>query len=426
MFRSIIRFFNTGGLLKDSSTLFAGMAAINVCNLLFQILMGRCLKPQEYALLVALLGMFNILVVPLGVISSTVSRYASLLIQDGRKGDVRRLILYWLKFILIPGGILSLCCFCFPERVAGFVHLERTAPVFIFGAVILGAFIRPVLDGALLGLQCFKGWSISSSLGWSARLVVGGLLVLFVSPYAGWGLLGHGIGFYIAIVLGFYFVYSLLKGEQSSQQSLPKMHGYVFGSFFILLGFSCLMTGDVVLVKHLLPEAADDFSYAATLGRLVIFIPQALVASMFPKVVAEGGATRLQQSIFIKTLLMTLLATVAVATIFFFMVKFMLWFIYGINDPSDQLLHWSRMLTWIMVPVSLLSVTVRFALAQRKLRAVSVLPLAAICYISLSFAFGTDVNRILMLLGACTVLALLLCWYCMFGIRLASSGSLKH
>lgn len=176
------------------------------------------------------------------------------------------------------------------------------------------------------------------------------------------------------------------------------------------------MTGDVVLVKHLLPDASFDFSYAATLGRLVIFVPQALVASMFPKVVGEGGTSRLQYSIFIKTVLITLLVTAGVATFFYFTVEFLLWLIYGISEPASELVHWCRMHTWAMVPVSVLSVTIRFALAQRKLGAVSVLPLAAICYVSASFMFGADVNRILMSLCACTMFALLVCWFCLFGI----------
>lgn len=415
--RSVIRFFNTGGMLKDSSTLFVGMATVHVCNLFFQVVMGRCLAPEEYALLIALIGMFNILFVPMGVVSTTVSRYASLLVQEERRGDVGRLILYWLRIMLIPGGCLALGCFLFPDTLAGFLHLERSAPLIIFGIVVMGAFIRPVLDGALLGLQCFKGWSLSSALGWGTRLIVGTLLVLLVSPYAGWGLLGHGLGFYVAIGIGALVLAVQLKGHARSDRALPRMQGYVFASFFILMGFSCLMTADVVLVKHLHPEASGDFSYAATLGRLVIFIPQALVASMFPKVVAEGKGSRLQWQIFLRTCLMTLLCTVASAAVFWFVAKYALLLIYGISEPSGDLLAWCRTLAWIMVPVSMLSVTARFALAQRMFWAVSVLPLAAICYIALAFR-SESVEGLLTVLAACSLGALLVCGL-LLAVRLA-------
>ncbi len=416
MIKAIISYFNIHGLLKDGSKLFVGMAAVHACNLLFQVAMVWLLLPGEYALLIALLGIFNILVLPLGVVSSTVNRYASLLVQQKRAGDVKRLVFYWLKFMLVPGGILTLCCFLFPRQVAHFMHVDRTAPVLIFGVVVMGAFIRPVLDGALLGMQRFGEWSISSVVGWGARLVIGALLVMAISPFAGWGLLGHGLGFYVAIGIVALFLIKHLNGLPSTAEPLPKMQGYMLGSFFILLGYSCLMTGDVVLVKHLYPGAASDFSYAATLGRLVVFVPQALVMAMFPKVVAEDEGSHLHRSIYFKTMLMTLLVTMLSALCFFFLVEYAL-LLFGIATPSEEMINWSRSLAWIMVPVSLLSVTVPFALAQRRLWAVSFMPVSAICYIGFSLFFGTGVWSVLVCLAIVSCLSLMLCGFALFGTR---------
>ena len=417
MIRSIIRFFNTAGLLKDSSMLFVGMTAVHVCNLLFQVVMVRFLLPDEYALLIALLGIFNIFVLPLGVVSSTVNRYTSLLVQKNRTGDVKRLVLYWLKFMSIPGGIVTAYCLLYPLQVASFMHVDRTAPVLVFGVILMGAFIRPVLDGALMGLQRFGWWSISSVLGWGTRLIIGSLLVLYISPFAGWGLLGHGLGFYVAIAIGAYALFVLLKESPATSEPLPRMHGYLFGSFFILLGYSCLMTGDVVLVKHFYPESANEFSYAATLGRLVVFVPQAVVAAMFPKVVAEKEGNLEQRNVFLKSLLMTLLVTVCSATAFFFLAEYAFKWIYGIADPSEQLLWWSRALAMTMVPVSLLSIALPFALAQRRLWAVSFMPVAAAGYVGFSLLFGTGVNSILLCLAIVSCGSLMLCGFTLFGKR---------
>jgi O-antigen/teichoic acid export membrane protein len=193
------------------------------------------------------------------------------------------------------------------------------------------------------------------------------------------------------------------------------MQGYMFWSFFILLGYSCLMMGDVVLVKHLYPAEASDFSYAATLGRLVIFLPQALVVAMFPKVVAEDEGSRVQRGIYLKTLLMTLLVTTFAALCFFFLAEYALRWIFGIATPSANLLGWSRSLAWIMVPVSLLSVTIPFALAQRKLWAVSFMPVSAACYIGYPLLFGGGVNSILLCLAIVSVISLVLCGFTLFG-----------
>ena len=159
MIKTIFRSFNKGGLLKHSSILFAGTMGVHVLNVLFQMFMGRYLRPEEYALLAALLGVFNVLSTPLSVIVSTFNRYSSLLVQQNRAGDVLRLGLRWGIRLAIIGAIPSLLCFIMPQYIADFFHLERGEPVYIFG-VILG----PRFDWALALVWCF----------WCLRLPAGG------------------------------------------------------------------------------------------------------------------------------------------------------------------------------------------------------------------------------------------------------------
>jgi hypothetical protein len=266
-------------------------------------------------------------------------------------------------------------------------------------------FCRPVIDGVLMGMQCFGCCSFNNLLGWGTRLLVGAVLVIFISPFAGWGLLGHGLGFYVALLSGIIFLFSRLKGIPVTQLPLPEIQGYLWWSFFILLGYSILMMGDVVLVKHLYPESAGDFSYAATLGRLVIFVPQAFVTAMFPKVVTDKIGTPEQLKLYFKTLLITLITTVFSALVFTFMVRVLLKIIYGISDPSEDLLLWSRLLAWIMIPVALLGVSVRFALAQQLfMNSCSVIFLGGI-YITASFLYQGGVTFILLVLAALTLIA---------------------
>ena len=195
MIKTLFSFFNADGLLKDSSVLLIGMICVQFFNVFFQMVMGRCLHPEEYAMLISLLGVLNILSIPLGVVSSSINRYSSLLIQQGRVGDVRRLVLRWAIRLLVVGVFISLGCYFFSHTLATFFHLDRTAPILIFGFIVVGLFCRPVFDGALMGIQCFGGYSVSSALGSGIRLMSGGLLVVCVSAYSGWGLLGHGLDF---------------------------------------------------------------------------------------------------------------------------------------------------------------------------------------------------------------------------------------
>ena len=408
MIKPLIRFFNTDGLLKDSSVLFAGMAVAHVINLFFQMYMGRKLQAEEFALLVSLLGLLNVLTFPLGVFSTAITRYSSLLISSDRAGEIPRLLLFWGKRLVVVGLVCSLFCFIAPGPIASFLHLDRVAPVFIFGIILTGLFCRPIVNGALLGLQRFDIWCWGTVAGALVRLFIGAYLVAAISPFAGWGLLGHGLGFYATIFFGVGFLTFMLKGSGATREPLPAMKHYLAGSFVIMFGYSILMTGDVVLVKHLMPEAAGDFAYAATLGHLVLFVPQSLVGAMFPKVVADGQETSKQRGLLLKTLLASFICAAATAGVFTLFAHWLPRLLFGISEPSDELVRWLRFLSWAMVPVALLSSFMRYALAQHRLAVASAIPLSAIGFIGCTFVWVGTPDRLLLLLGLFSSAALLL------------------
>ncbi|MDF7808352.1 hypothetical protein P4E94_12935 [Pontiellaceae bacterium B12219] len=408
MIKALVRFFNADGLLKDSSVLFVGMAIAQVINLLFQMYMGRRLLPGEFALLVSLLGLLNVLTFPLGVFSSAITRYSSLLIKSDRAGDIPRLLFFWGKRLVVVGLVFSLLCFSAPGPIALFLHLDRVAPVYIFGFILTGLFCRPVVNGALLGLQRFDIWCWGTVIGALVRLIVGAYLVAAISPFAGWGLLGHGLGFYATFFFAAAFLVVALKGAATTGEPLPAMNHYLAGSFVIMFGYSILMTGDVILVKHLMPDVAGDFAFAATLGHLVLFAPQSLVGAMFPKVVADGNETSKQRMLLLKTLLASFIFAVASAVVFSVFARILPRLLFEIPEPSDELVRWLRQVSWAMVPVALLSSIMRYALAQHRLAAGSMIPLSTIGFIGCAFGWAETPDGLLGLLSLFSSVALLL------------------
>ena len=228
----------------------------------------------------------------------------------------------------------------------------------------------------------------------------------------------------MALGVGMIFVFRRLRHYESTTEPLPKMHAYMLGSFFVLLGYSILMTGDVVLVKHLFPDDAPSFSYAATLGRLVIFIPQAFISAMFPKVVSDNGASDVQRKVFTRTLFATLLLTVCASVLFIPLTRLGLLILYGIEDPSSELVLWSRLLAVTMIPVALLNVATRFALAQHRLYIAIVVPLAALCYLLFVYLFPTRITMVLYTLGSVSWIGLIiLSGWLIFGSSYKARGN---
>lgn len=351
-------------LLKHTSILFIGMMVVNICNVVFQMAVIRALPEIEYSLLAAFLGVLMILARPLSTLTTGVSHYSSLLMQDGRIGDVSRLLKKWLFLTGIPGVVFGAGVVALNRPLAGFLHLERVAPVIITGAVLPVLFWLPIVNGAGQGLQRFGWCSVSTIVGALTRLVLGAGLVWFIYPACGWAMLGHGLSLYVSLGVLLLGLFLMLHGKQKSNAALPSIRFYLLQSFFIQAAYAVLMTADVVLVKHFLPEDTE-FAYAATLGRMVVFLPGAIAIAMFPKVASRGGTTEEQRAIFFRSFGYTALF-VGAAIVGCVLFSGLLLRIMGVADASTYLNKMIWMMALVMGFSALLNVVVQFLVAQRR------------------------------------------------------------
>lgn len=405
-----LNFLKNDKFTKDSLILFIGLFFAHILTVLFQVIMGRTLNSDEYAILITLLGILNIFVIPIGVVATTINRFSSLLIQQNRKGDIKRLLYYWLKRMLIIGLLLSVILCFFSESISNFFHLDRQTPIYILAIIVIGLFLRPIIDGILMGMQTFFYWSLINVLGWLVRFIVGAFLVIYISSFAGWGLLSHGIGFYGAITLGIVLIFKKLYNHKKTDIPLPNMYNFILVTFLILLGFSIILSADVILVKHLFPSSAGDFSYATVLAKMIFFVSQPFTIAMFPKVVSEKNETSHHFKLYLKTLLIILFVTIFTATIFVFLSSFFFDIIYGISKPSLELIGWAHTLAWCMIPLSLLNTSIYYNLALNNFRINFVVVLFGILYLFIAFISITEVDGLLSILFAISFIS----FFCIF------------
>ena len=362
--KNIARVFKDD-LLKHSAILFSGMAVVNVCNLLFQMTVSRALTAREYALLTAFLGILTIISLPLATLTTGLSHYSSLLRKNERTGDVRRLLRKWAFIAGSPAVVIAAAVILFNESIAGFFHLDRTAPVIIAGATLPAMFCLPIFTGAAQGLQLFGWTSISSIAGAVLRLALGAGLVFFWVPACGWAMVGHGGGIYLSAAVLFFVLILFLRVGVSSGDALPSMRFYLLQSFFIQTAYAILMNADVILVKHFLPEETE-FAYAATLGRTVAFIPSAIAVAMFPKVAAENNSTAEHRRVFMQSFFYTALLVFAAVACCLIVPKLLLFILFGIRNASGSVILLTRLMAVAMAFSALLNVVVQFLLAQRR------------------------------------------------------------
>jgi len=395
-------------LFRHTAVVFAGMSVVYVCNLLFQMAVSRRLPAAEFTLLAAFLGVLAIIGLPLSTLSIGISHHASLLVREGRSGDVKRLLGKWLLIAGVPAVVVGAAVIVWNEPLAGLLHLDRVHPVIIAGAALPALFWLAVLVGAGQGLQLF-GWVSASTIGGSlVRLALGAGLVWLVHPSCGWAMLGHGLGIYVAAAVLLPGVLLMLRRARRTAARLPSMRYYLLQSVFIQTAYAVLMNADIVLVKHFLPEETE-FAYAATLGRLVAFLPGAIVMAMFPKVASRGAGSQEQHQVFRKALLWTGLMVFGSALGCFLFAGLLARILYGIEEASGYLKGMIGVMSVVMGFSALLNVALQYLLAQRRFLAGLVPVVCAVAYVAATAWLHASAWQIIAIAGTCNALACTAC-----------------
>ena len=284
-----------GSSLWQVSWLLTATIIAGGFNYLANVLVGKLLGPEDYGIYAALLAFSLILSAPMGVIQTIVAdysaRYAATSSHLGKLGAMListwRLLLPWafggaLIIVLISGVI------------AGFLKIPSRLPVILLGFSLIPIVLFPVVAGALQGLQRFGryGWGqITAAL---LRFVLGVGFILL-----GWGVPGALLGGMLAglgaFLLGWWWLRDVHSGSTiieivRSEKPVVRPEVSRFSVIVILsmLGFMVLMNIDTIAVKSRFPPIeAGLYSAVATIGRVVLYVPTAVVTLMFPRVAGE-------------------------------------------------------------------------------------------------------------------------------------------
>lgn len=420
LFSKLTRLFKDD-LLRHTAILFTGMMVVNGCNLVYQMAVSRVLPKNEYVLLMAFSGMLAMFSYPLSTLTTGLGHYSSLLYQEGRFGDVKRLVIKWLLLTSIPSLIFGAVTVIWSGNLAKFMHLDRIAPVVIAGSVIPAMFFLPILTGAAQGLQLFGWCSVSNIFGAVVRLVLGAGFVWFFHSSCGWAMLGHCSGIYGSAAVLIVGLILTLRSSEKSDVPLPSLRMYLVKSCFALMAFAVLMNADVVLVKHYLPHD-DEFAYAATLGRTVAFLSMAVAMAMFPKVSSSKEITAKHRKIFLQSFGYTVIFVGAATLACFLIPHLLLNLLFGMDVVSESMVRLTRWMAVAMSLSALLNVVVQFLLAQRRFQETIVVMVSSVLYLLLAHLDHESAEQIAVAACIFNLIALLAGLFGVFRLNVMSSS----
>lgn len=267
----------------------------NVLLYLFQLVIGRGLGPREYGLFGALFGIVYLASALANGAQVTVAKFVASARAAGGGTEVGAPVTTALFGMILLGGGFLVAFSLGASLIAAYLHSDSAMPVVVTGVVISLFLVVPVVQGALQGAQKFY--------------LFAAFLVVYAGSRLGFGLMALGARTGIIGVLGAVGLASLLTAvlglavirpplRVSLASFLPRgdFTSAILPALIATLAIVLPGSADVFLVRHFFPaEEAGLYAGVAILGKVVLFLPGAIVTVLFPRfthdwTVGDGGS----------------------------------------------------------------------------------------------------------------------------------------
>ena len=276
------------------------MAAANLLNYAFNLVMSRLLGPADYGALGALLALVLVGTVPGVALQAVVARHTTL-----AGGDVGRLWSRVLMAVVVVGAALGLLTLLVSPAIAAFLHLPSLGPCLWLAAALLPLPLLSAVQGMLQGREWFGVLAAVLLVAAAGRLAVGLGLV-----EGGLGVEGAMAATAIGSAVAVLVAVPRLRAQGSWERPRPPgaagwrwprrgstaaaVGGAVATAAAGVLGLLLLANVDVLLARHFLPaEASGLYAAGAVLTKIAFWAPQFVVTLVFPRLVTAADRRRL-------------------------------------------------------------------------------------------------------------------------------------
>lgn len=378
----------------DSAVLIVGSGLTAFLFVLFHAITGRLMNPEHYALFLALIALLNVLSVPAGVVSTTMTRYVAEYVHRDDSGTWLLLLRRGLRLILPWGvGVLVVWCLTAPWLREIFKS-PSAASVAMVGLIAFVGLFSPFLGGALTGSRRF-GWSITSGIGTGASRLLLATVVALMGGGVTW-MLGTVVGSsIIGLLIAWWPLRRMYQVTPADTTELPDAHavqGYFWAVLFGQIALFLMINADMIFLPRFL--AGDElaaYGKAAQLSRAVFFLPMPIISAMFPRAVTSSNPRLL-----LGPILFTLVVCVAAAAFMTAWPALPMRLLYAVNDP----LHFTlmRWYVWAVIPLALINLIAPYLWARHEtVRALWLVPVT-LGYLCLLYRFHATPQQIILCL----------------------------
>jgi len=327
--------------LRAGAVIFAGIAGANIANYVFQLLCGRSLGPRPYGDVVTLSVVTGLLSLPLGGIQVSVARTVARRDAGGHRREANRYLSGFTAACGVAGVAAALILLVLTPLLQDALAIGTRWAVIFTALFAAPSLVAPPLIGALQGRQRFT----------LLALALAGPPFLRVALVA--VALSVGLGVTAAMAATFASaVAAILLPLFALRHDVPpirRWRPHVTRPEFIdvlpvvggLLAITALTSDDLLVAKASFSgHEAGLYGSASLIGKLILFLPAAIVTVLLPKVASRVASRRSTADIFVQSLGVTVVFCVALTLIYGAIPHFIVAIAYGPKYLASAPLLW--------------------------------------------------------------------------------------
>ncbi len=365
--RKTVKSLTSNPLISNSFILISGGLLANLFNFLFNLLMSRNLRIEDYGSLISLVSLVTLLSIPAGALTPTVVTVAGKYFVDGNLAALHAFYMKFFKFLIVVGIGLVVVFIVLSAPLSDFFNISESGLMLASAFAVCIGYLITLNNSFLQAKLAFRSLSVINTVSAVVKVVAGVPLVLI-----GFGLGGAFFGvllaFIVPLIVGFILLrkVTFFSSEKLPPISYKELLEYGVPSSIVIFCLNAFMSTDILLAKHLFnQEQAGLYAGMSLIGRVVFFVTAPISTVMFPTIINRYAKKLTYKHILYTSLLLVGSVSVGISIFYFLFSDFAVLFFLK-KEEYLPIAQYIGMFSVFATLYSLLSVLAYYFLSLKK------------------------------------------------------------
>ena len=302
--------------LHAGAVVLIGVLALNLGNYVFHLVAARSLGPELYGDLATLIAISGLIALPLGGVQVWVARYVAHYTAVGDEPAAHWFVRRAMTYTAIGGVVLTTALLALSWPLKNALGIASIAAVALTALTAFPAATSPITWGLAQGLQRFSLIAVTYTSGAIARVALT-VLAFGVGLKVGGAMLATLASMLVALAVPIWVLRRWLEPAAPSARRVTRTEAArsLIPVLLGLLAIAALTSIDVVVAKVALTgHEAGIYGSASLVGRVILYLPAAIITVLLPRVAARA-ADQLKTTDILRRSIVVTLTFCAISTV---------------------------------------------------------------------------------------------------------------